>query len=144
VSFVNRFHSTYRCICRIRESATLRVLTGCRRQACRFRWCFFSLTVVLQNIRPLSTLTCMTVFEMLSKMIRPIELFCCIAFSEFVDVGQMLNPFFPVWRLTGKFFTTVPARIRSQVPRIWECRGVEGGLICRDCCTRPGLLAKMK
>ena len=39
----------------------------------------------------------MAVFEVLSKVICPIEFLCLVTLTELVDVGEVADPTIPVW-----------------------------------------------
>lgn len=69
----------------------------------------------------------MAVLEMLSKVIRSEELLCMVAFSELVDIHQMLNSNIPVafsqrsniaarrWSpIALKLVTTVPTSVQHS------------------------------
>jgi hypothetical protein len=52
----------------------------------------------------------MTVFKVLSEMVRPEELFNIVAFAKLVHASQMLKPLLPVWLwIVGKFLATITA-----------------------------------
>lgn len=54
----------------------------------------------------------MTVLQMLSEVIRAIELLRVIAFAELVHGGQVVEPLVPIWvREIGEFFAAVAARV---------------------------------
>lgn len=73
----------------------------------------------------------MTVFQVLAEVICAVELFGLIALAEFVDLGQMLGPGFPVCGV-GEFLTTVAANVCRRgmpvggVERCWDASDLEG------------------
>lgn len=86
----------------------------------------------------------MAVFQVLPEMVGAEEFLGLIAFAEFVDVGQMEDPFIPVRvRLIGEFLAAIAADIDGGeligrgselavgVIGIWGdgSRGVEGALV---------------
>lgn len=91
---------------------------------------FFSSTVIFQNSVPRSTLACMTVLQMLSKMIGSIELFGLTVF-ELVNVGEMIITFAGIPRAVGEFLTTKAALIGLA------CAMYKGGVMRRHGRTGP-------
>ena len=84
-------------------------LEGCRRKR------FFLHAGILQHVRPFSAGPGVAVLEMLSKVIGAEELFGLVAFAEFVNVGEMSHPGFPVWlRLAGEFLAAIAANVRRD------------------------------
>jgi hypothetical protein len=53
-------------------------------------------TCIFQHVRPLSTSACVTMLQMLPKMICSEELFGVVALSDFMCFGQMLNSHIPI------------------------------------------------
>lgn len=82
---------------------------------------------ILQHVCPFSAGACVTVFQMLPKMIRPEELFGLIALAELVYIGQMFDPYRPVGR-HAEFFTAVATHVRAT-RRVLERRGMKCGLV---------------
>ena len=83
----------------------------------------------------------MTVFEVLSEMIRPVELLGLVALVKFVHVSEMVYSSVPVrLRKVGKFFATKAAGVveRAVGPlRLGCCGRMEGGAEAGDSRTRP-------
>jgi len=59
-------------------------------------WEFLAQTNIFQHVGPLAHLSSVTVFEMLSEVIGSEEFFSLVAFSELVDVCQVVDPAIPV------------------------------------------------
>jgi hypothetical protein len=68
---------------------------------------------VLKHIGPLSAGACMTVLQVLAKVIGAVELLGLVALAEFVNCAQVLGSCIPVRRI-GKFVTAVPANISRR------------------------------
>ena len=89
-----------------------------------FRRRFFPHTRIFKDVRPFSAGSGMTVFQVLPEVVRPVELLRLVAFSELMNVGEMVNPAVPLglW-IIRKFSATVSTRIVRRP--VW-------GLICRS------------
>ena len=98
-------------------------------------------TGVFQHIRPLPACASVAVFQMLSEMISPEELFRVIALSKFVHFLQMSYPDFPILiscysdgrarHRRGRYARAreVLATISARVGLVWPCRRVMKGSI---------------
>lgn len=86
----------------------------------------------------------MAVFQVLPEMVGAEEFLRLVAFAEFVDVGEMGDPFLPVRvRLVGEFLSAIAADVDGGelvggggelavgVVGIWRdgCGRVEGALV---------------
>ena len=67
----------------------------------------FHHTGIFKHVCPLSTGSCMTVLQVLSKVVRPVELFGRVALSELVHFLQMFDTLFPI--LVGSMSRRVSA-----------------------------------
>lgn len=109
---------------------------------------------ILQHVCPLAARPCMTVLEMLSKVIRPKELFRVVAFPELMHIHQVLNSDNPV-TFCGKM-AVVPVHrsattlklvtaVSTGVHRSVGVRGVvECICILGQSGTRPRMTPKVK
>jgi len=66
---------------------------------------------VLQHVGPFPAGAGVTVFQVLAEVIGAVEFFGLVAFSELVDLAQMLSPRLPVRRV-GEFLSAVAAQVR--------------------------------
>ena len=83
----------------------------------------------------------MTVFEVLTEVISPEELFGLVAFAKLVYVGQMVYSAFPVWLgMIWELFAAVSAGILKwdvEPLRLCGCRGMKRCLVAGYCGTGP-------
>lgn len=88
-----------------------------------FHMCFLFYTGILKDICPFPTGTCMTMFQMLSKIICLKEFLDIIAFSKFVHIYEVLKSTVPIWlRKIRKFLSTISAGIMRRTS-IGLCSG---------------------
>lgn len=60
------------------------------------RWILIHHAGILKQISPLAAGACMTVFEVLSKVVGTVEFFGCVAFPKFVHLLKVSDAFLPI------------------------------------------------
>lgn len=73
----------------------------------------------------------MAVLEVLSEVIRPIELLANIALTNLVNSREVIDALLPIRWMASELLAAKAAHVGRQVLRLPCQRWIESGLVCR-------------